>query len=168
MTRAGGQRLFMRMQALEIREQGRVDVKHPALPLVDEPRRQQTHEAGKADDLDAAALEHGLQRLLEGFAIFSIVGVVDDRSGDAGAARIGDAFRIRTVGNDQHDLGGIILSLAASISAAMLEPRPEIRTATRLRAIPSPCEIEASSITDLRAARRPEISPSSTTLSPSR
>ena len=51
---------------------------------------------------------------------------------------------------------GKVLSFAASISAAMLEPRPEIRTATRLRLM-SPSiwpEIERAIIRDARAAGR--------------
>ena len=57
------------------------------LPALDEPRRQQPHEAGEADDLDACASSIALQRALERLAVLAEVPVIDDRGGDAGAAR---------------------------------------------------------------------------------
>ena len=42
------------------------------------------------------------------------------------------ARRVGAVGEDADDLGGVVrVAWAASISAVMLEPRPEIRMATR-------------------------------------
>ena len=56
--------------------------------------------------------------------------------------------RVRAVGDDERDLGGIVGAFAASISAAMFEPRPEIRMATRLR-----CMVLAQRQSRGRAAR---------------
>ena len=54
--------------------------------------------------------------------------------------------RVSAVGDHDNDLGGKIpRALPASISAAMLEPRPEIRMATR-RFIASPRQIEMTVI----------------------
>ena len=78
-------------------------------------------------------------------------------------ARTLQARRRRPVRDHQRDLGrDSRSSFAASISAAMLEPRPEIRTATRLRLIASP-EIEFAVIDDARLRR-----PRATTLADDR
>src|SRR5262245_65408960 len=50
----------MRIKALESRQQGRVDIEYPMLPLLDEARSQQAHETGKTDYVDAIFLSGGL------------------------------------------------------------------------------------------------------------
>ena len=77
----------VRIEAFERRQQRGVDVEQAAGPLVDEPGREQPHEAGKANDLDAMLLQHALQRALESGAVFSELRVIDDLGGDAGGAR---------------------------------------------------------------------------------
>ena len=53
------------MRAAEEGQKGRVDVEHPSGPAFDEPGRQHPHEARKAQELDAALGEGGVERLLE-------------------------------------------------------------------------------------------------------
>ena len=60
---------------------------------VDEPRRQQAHEAGEADEIDAVRFECRLQRALERFAVLAERRVIDDRRRDAGLARAREARR---------------------------------------------------------------------------
>ena len=116
------------------------------------PRRQQPHEAGEADEIDAVFLEHRLQRALESGAVLAKARVVDDFGGDAGGAR-GRQVRRRRAGwkRPARSRPDSPSSFAASISAAMLEPRPEIRTATRLRLMHQ-LKIEFAVIDDARLA----------------
>ena len=44
---------FVCVEAWEKGEQGRVDVKHPIAPCLNELTRKDPHEAGEADDLDS-------------------------------------------------------------------------------------------------------------------
>ena len=83
---AGLERALVRVEALEGRQQGRVDIEHALLPLPDEPRRQQPHEAGKTNDVDAMLLQHRLQRALERGAVLAEFCVIDDFGRDAGGA----------------------------------------------------------------------------------
>ena len=71
-THAGGQRPRMGIETLEGREEGRVNVEHPPFPQTDERGRQQAHEAGKADELDACALEHGLEGSFECIPVLAV------------------------------------------------------------------------------------------------
>ena len=87
LLRAGGERARVGVETLERRQQGRMDVEQASLPLPHEPRRQQPHEAGEADELDAVRLRVVLQRALERLAVLAERLVVDDRGGDAGRAR---------------------------------------------------------------------------------
>ena len=115
-------------------------------------------------------LEHGLQRALERLAVLAEAACDRRRAVAIPAARASARpARIGTVRDDERDLGRIVgASFAASISAAMLEPRPEIRTATRFLAIGSPGTGRAAR-NRRRAAHRPSTgttSPSRTTFSP--
>ena len=76
----------MRIQPLERRQQRGVDVDQPIAPTVDEFRREHAHEAGEADQLDAACFQRIAQRLLEGSARV-MRPVVDHPMGPAGPAR---------------------------------------------------------------------------------
>ena len=53
LRRAGFERALVRVEPLESRQQRGVDVEHALRPLRDEFRREQPHETGKADDVDA-------------------------------------------------------------------------------------------------------------------
>ena len=87
----------VRIEALESRQQGRVDVENSTLPLLDETGGQQPHEAGKTDDIDAMLFKHGLQGALEGCAVLSESGVVDDLGGYSIGPCDHEAARIRTI-----------------------------------------------------------------------
>ena len=59
-----GERARMRVQPRKCRQQARVDVQHAALPDLDQERRQQSHVAGEADDLDAGLAQRRIDRRL--------------------------------------------------------------------------------------------------------
>ena len=105
---AGCERALVRVQALERRQERRVDIEQAALPAVDEPGREQPHETGKAHELDAMLVQHRLQRALEGSAILCELAVIDDRGRNPGGVRVRKALRIGTVGDDERDLGRIV------------------------------------------------------------
>jgi hypothetical protein len=119
-----GQRALMRVQALVGGQQGRVDVEHPARPALDEPRRQQAHEAGETDDLDAARLQRRLHRALEFLAGFELP-MVDGERLDALRRGRREARRVRAVRQHERDLGGIIGRLGRG------EQARHVRAATR-------------------------------------
>src|SRR5215204_6296140 len=104
---AGLERPPMRVEAREQRQQRRMDVQHPPGPAVDEPRRQDAHEAGKAEELDAMRQKLLVERTLEGLAL-RIGLVVDDRGCDPGGRRPREAFRVRPVRDHQRDLGRVV------------------------------------------------------------
>ena len=107
-----------------------MDIEHPSSPSFHEPGRQHPHEARQAQELDAALGQDGVERLLEGFP--GGVGlVVDDERLDAGEPRLVEPAGIGPVRHDEVDVSREIRARAASISAAMLDPRPEMRMATR-------------------------------------
>src|SRR5205085_7022131 len=74
----------VRVESLEGRQQGRMSVEYAAVPLLDECRRKEAHEPGKADDLDAMALELVLDRALEGVAVLRVERLVDDFGRNSG------------------------------------------------------------------------------------
>ena len=109
----------------------------PALPALRRTGREDAHEAAEADELDRGARRGRLQRRIERRR--GPCRTACDRSprsrSPAARARA-EAGGVRPVGNHERDLGRIgRVACAAAISAAMLEPRPEIRIATRLRVI---------------------------------
>ena len=123
----------MGMRAAEGGQQRRVDVEHPALPAPDEPGRQHAHEAGEADELDAprgkrrpparARNSPGRERPCGRWRSPWRCPAV---AGKAEAPALG------AVRDDEGDLGRDSPARARPRSAAaMLEPRPEIRMATR-------------------------------------
>ena len=97
----------MGIEALEGRQQGRVDVEYAPLPFPDEIGGEQAHETGQADEIDAVSFECRLHCAFEPGAILAESRVVDDLGGNAGSARNQKAAGIRPVGNDQHDFSGI-------------------------------------------------------------
>ena len=102
-----GQRALMGVQAAIGGQEGRVDIEHPAVPLLDEPGGQHAHEAGEADQLDLVLIELRLHRAFEAFAV-GIGLVVDHRRRDALGCGEVQPFRRRLVGQDQHDFRGEI------------------------------------------------------------
>ena len=166
---AGLDRAAMRVEPLEGGQQRRVDVQQPAAPSRHEPRRQHPHESGEADDFDAVRFKHVLQGAFEAFAVLRKAGVIDDLGRDA--------RRPRRAAGRRHPAGskpparsrpGRRRPCAASISAVMLEPRPEIRIAVRLRAMSVlQRKIERAGIADaLIALRRHHLRRSRAALSP--
>src|SRR5215218_7439802 len=107
---AGLERPPMRVKAGEQRQQRRMDVQHPSGPAVDEPRRQDAHEAGKAEELDAMRQKLSVERALQSLAL-RIDLVVDDRGCDPGGRRPREAFRVRPVRDHQRVLGRVLRRL---------------------------------------------------------
>ena len=97
----------MGVEALEGRQQRRMDVEQPAVPLPHEPGRQQPHESREADDLDLVLDQNILQRALERLAIAAERPVVDDRARRCRRRPRVRALRRRVVGDDDDDLGRI-------------------------------------------------------------
>ena len=64
---------------------------------VDQPRREEPHEAGEADELDPVVLQHRLHRVLERFAVLAVEGVIDHRGGDPRIAGAAERGRVRAV-----------------------------------------------------------------------
>ena len=83
----GVERALVRVEALERRQQRRVDIEQAPLPLRDETGREQPHEAGETNDVDAVLHELGLQRALERRAVLAELRVIDDFGRDACGAR---------------------------------------------------------------------------------
>ena len=73
----------VRVETLEGRQQRRMDVEQPSIPLPHEPWRQKPHEARQADQLDLVRLQFILQRALERLAVLAEFAVVDDGRPDA-------------------------------------------------------------------------------------
>ncbi len=107
-----------------------VDVEHAAGPGGGKAGREDAHEAGKADQLDVPGGEDAAELGVELFAR-GIVPMRAHGGGDAGGFSDDEARGIGLVGEDADDLGRVAGHAPPAISAAMLEPRPEIRMATR-------------------------------------
>src|ERR1700731_4074181 len=80
----------------------------PAEPALDQPRRKQPHEPGKAYKLDPVCLEHGLQRVFERLAILAVVFVIDHRRGNALRLRARQSGGVGPVGNHQRNFGRVV------------------------------------------------------------
>ena len=80
-----------------------MDVDQPIAPTVDEFRCEHAHEAGEADQLDAACFQRIAQRLLEGSARV-IRPVVDHPMGQARLRGPREAEGVDPVGEHQRDL----------------------------------------------------------------
>src|SRR5580700_5857514 len=88
-----------------------MNVEHAPAPARDEPRRQEPHETGEADQIDAVRVQSIIERAFERLAVFAERPVIDDRGGDAGMPRGGEPRGIRLVGQDEHNLRRIIRRL---------------------------------------------------------
>lgn len=96
----------MDVEALERRQQRRVDVEQFAVPAFDEAGGQNAHEAGEADEFDVGRGKGFYQRGFEGgasFFAFAICAMINGEMPSAGLRRALQAGRIRAVGNYQSD-----------------------------------------------------------------
>src|SRR6185312_4416252 len=105
--RARFERASVRVEPLEGRQQSRMDIEQALRPLLDEPRGEQPHKAGKAHDFDAMPRKHALQGALEGGAVLAECGVVDHVGCDARRLRALQSAGIGDIGNDERDLGRV-------------------------------------------------------------
>ena len=112
-------------------QQRGMDVEQPVAPAFGEPGAQQAHEPGQANQAYVRGLELPVQRLLELLAGLEAA-MVDGLDRNAGRAWRAGARRrpggSRSRARSRRAAPG---RAQASISAARLEPRPEIRTAVR-------------------------------------
>ena len=136
LLRAGRERARVRVEALERRQQRRMDVEQPAVPARTNHGVSSRMKPARQTSSIRCACKLVLQRALERLAVLAERRVVDDGGRDAGGARRaaspGASGRWKRPARSRPDRPA---SFAASISATMLEPRPEIRMATRLRAM---------------------------------
>ena len=110
--------------ALEQRQQGGVDVDHPACPGLDEGVGEDAHEAGQHDQLDARPLQFRLKRGVEARPVGKRL-VVDGAGRDAGLPRAVEAGGVGAVREHEHDLGRIVGG------ARCLDQRDHVRAAAR-------------------------------------
>ena len=121
-----------------------MDVEHPAEPALHEFGGEQPHEAAETNQFNLVLVQRRLQHRLERRAIApkacsrSTVGMplASAFCKPPASARLEITTTISA---------GKSLASAAAISAAMFDPRPEIRMATR-RFMVSPCQIEMTII----------------------
>src|SRR6266550_3020336 len=102
------QNALVRIQTLEIRQQGRVNVENAPLPFLEKIGGEQAHEARQAHDVDLIPFKECLNCLFKTTAILAELGVVDDFCIDVGGFRDHQATGVRPVGYYQRDFGGIV------------------------------------------------------------
>jgi DNA polymerase IV len=105
---AGFQRAAVSVQSFELRQQCRMNVQHAAAPARDEPRRQEPHEAGEADKIDAVRMQGVVESTLERLTVFAERPVIDDRGGDARKLCPAEPRGIGLIGQDHRDLRRIV------------------------------------------------------------
>src|SRR5580700_4128306 len=88
-----------------------MNVQQAAAPARDEPRRQEPHEAGEADQIDMVRVQGVVERTFERLAVFAKRPVIDDRGGDARKPCPGETRCIGRIGQDEHDLRRIVRRL---------------------------------------------------------
>ena len=86
-----------------------MDVDYAPLPVFDESSSEQPHEPGQTHKIDVLPFKCCLQRAFKRGAILAECRVVDNLGGDAGGMRDQKAADIRPIGNNQDDLGRIVL-----------------------------------------------------------
>src|SRR5215217_250053 len=114
----------MGVKAPVIGQEGRVDVDHPALPVIDEVFAQDAHEAGEADIVDLPALKDLGHHVFEHVAAQELA-LRQRGRGDAVLLGRQQARRGGLVGEHADDLGGIV-----GVSGS-LEQRRHVGSATR-------------------------------------
>ncbi len=74
----------MGVEPLERGQQCGMDIEHAPGPMRDEAGREQPHEAGETDEIDAVFFQHRLNGAVERRAVLAEVGMIDHLGGDAG------------------------------------------------------------------------------------
>ena len=124
------ERLALRVDAGERRQQRRVDVEDRVRERVEERRADQPHEAGEADERDAARAQLVRDRARRTSSRDGERAVIDDERLDARPPRHASSpaalAPVRDDDGDRAPRAGRRRS--ASMSACRLLPRPEIRT----------------------------------------
>jgi len=103
-----GERPLMGMQSREAWQQSRVDVDHPALPLVHEPRCQQTQKASQNKQLYIVLFQHGVQITLKRLTVLAIKLVIQRKRRKALVSSPFQTFCVRSVGANHNDFRRII------------------------------------------------------------
>lgn len=98
------ERLLVRADALEARQQRRMNVQQPALISSDEFGRQDAHEAREHDEIGREAVDLGGERRIEAVAAVERP-MVDHRGRNAVRCGKGEAGRVGPVGDHGGDLG---------------------------------------------------------------
>src|SRR6185436_13248213 len=125
LAQTGCERTSVGVKALELRQQRWMNVEHAPAPARDEPRRQQPHEAGEANEINPVRLELMVERAFERLALLVEGGVIDDRNRHALLARAREALRVGAIRYDERDLGRVVLGLRG------FDPRPHVRASAR-------------------------------------
>jgi hypothetical protein len=99
----GGERLTLRRQAGESRQQRRVDIDQPVGPGFDKAGIEEAHEPGQRDQLDCAVVQHAVRRGGEGGAVGDLNGVMRY----SGSGRVRQPRRVAAIADDGGDFGGI-------------------------------------------------------------
>src|SRR4029079_11785965 len=97
LAQTGCERTSVGVKALELWQQRWMNVEHAPAPARDEPRRQQPHEAGEANEITPMRLALLVERAFERLALLAEGGVIDDYSRDALLARAREALRVGTI-----------------------------------------------------------------------
>ena len=79
-------------------------------PFLDKPGRQDAHESGEADNLNASFAQFRVQIFFKVLAVF-VERMVDEACGHIHLARPFEPLRACLVGQDQNDLGRIVVML---------------------------------------------------------
>src|SRR6266542_5839087 len=132
---AGLQRLPLRVQAPELRQEGRVDVEDPAAKARDEFRREDAHVARQANEVRLCLIENAQQLGLV-LAPAREPPPVHREGTEAPPAGPLESRRLRHVGNDRHDLRVRDLALYDGLR-------------NRLEILPSPVQQHRDSISSL-------------------
>ncbi len=98
------ERLFLRVETGERRQQRRMNVQDSIGKRIEHRLTHESHEAGQADEIDAAAPEHVCERAVVRIAI-GVTARAQTSSLESGVARELQATRIGPVGEDDRDRG---------------------------------------------------------------
>src|SRR5262249_33922668 len=90
-----------------------------------EPRRQQPHEAGEANEINPVRLELAVERPFERLAVLAEGGVIDDYGRDALLAGTGEPLCVRAIRHDERDFGRVVLRFRS------FDQRHHVRAAAR-------------------------------------
>ena len=91
------------VQPLERRKERGVDVEEPVMPARNEPRSEDAHETGEADELDIGVFKRYVQRPLKCLSAVMIF-VVDHQISDAGCIGVCQAAGAAPAGDNEHNV----------------------------------------------------------------